>query len=198
MIPSLEIEKASDVRLFEMGRQFPHAGASALNKMIASVRTAASSEIRQGYNIRKKDIDPLMTVKKARSSDLEAVLTVRQQGLPASYFSPKQVKKKGGGVTVKVKRSGGRTQLAKAFIATMRYGEQVFIRTTKARGPVKALYGPSLMQLFSGRHIKNLISNLVRTKLPELIRHEIEFRMSRANTSSEAGSFGGQGEMLSR
>lgn len=196
---TLDLTTASRQKLIGLGRKFPHAGASVLNRGLRTLRTAISSEIRMGYNLKKRDIDKHLKIsQRATSKNLEARMSVSGESLPVAFFGPKTVKKKGGGVTFKVKKGGSRQQLPNAFIATMRHGLNVFVRTTKARGPVKALYSINIMKLARGKHINALIQRFMEGKFIELLRHELKFRLSRANTSGASGTFGSQGEMISR
>jgi hypothetical protein len=177
-----------------MGRAFPVAGASALNRLAQMAKTQISSDIRAKYNIKKMDIDPLIRVTRATANNLNASLIVTNKGIPLGYFGPRQTR---AGASIAVAR-GARRVIAHSFIATMRHGKaQVFIRTSKARGPVKALYGPSVLQLFGGRHTRELVEQLVASKFPEIVYHEIDFRLRRANTVSASGDvYGSQGELV--
>lgn len=186
--------------LKQMGQQFPHAGASVLNRFARKVKTRVSSEIRKSYNIKKKDLDPFIQFNpkdRATAKRLQARLHVSSKGIPLAYFGVRVTSKKRI-VSVAVKR-GQRARPKGAFVATMRHGKNVFIRVGPGRGDVKALYGPSIAQLFGGRHIRAIVDAMVNTDLAPMLRHEITFRLSRAGTKGAGGeSYGEQGELVSR
>jgi hypothetical protein len=183
MIPSLEIEKASDARLFEMGRQFPHAGASALNKIARSTRTFASSEIRKTYNIKKSDLDPNISVINANYQQalwgghgLRAILRVVGKPLKLLFFGARQTKT---GVAVRVKKGQAR-KIRHGFIRTMKSGhENVFIRTSKKRLPIRGLYGPRITQLFGSRHMKDKIQSFLSEAYPRILIQELKYHFSK-------------------
>jgi len=195
----INLSSKSLTELKQMGRQFPVAGASALNRLARMAKTEISSQIRQGYNIKKKDVDPYIEFPasgRATARRLRAVLRSSGMRIPLGYFGARQTKT---GASIAIKK-GQRRIIVHGFIATMRFGkQQVYMRTTKARGPVKALKGPSIAQLFGSKYIKAIIDKLIESKFPDILRHEIEFRLTRANTVSASDDvYGSQGELVRR
>jgi hypothetical protein len=185
--------------LKQMAQQFPVAGASALNRLARMAKTEISSQIRKTYNIKKKDVDPFIEFpgrERATARRLQAVLRSSGMRIPLGYFGARQTK---AGASVAVKK-GQRMVIAHSFVATMRFGKKmVYVRTTKARGPVKTLKGPSIAQLFGSRYIRGVIDRLIDSKFPDILRHEISYRLSRANTVSATGDiYGSQGELVKR
>lgn len=122
---------------------------SALDKMIAKVKTLVSGEIRNTYNVPAAILNERLTVFTARIQNLEAELVIGGRSISLSYFGMKaiegnmrksvSIKKTGKGyrgqLKTTVKRSfaessitvevikGRRTTLAKsAFVAVMKSG----------------------------------------------------------------------------
>mgnify|MGYP000881591447 CR=1 FL=1 len=82
--------------------------------------------------------------------------------------------------TVKVKRAGARTRLEHAFVARMASGHVgVFERTTKRTLPIKEMHSIGVSGMFKAASIRT-IKQLVRTKGPAVIRHEIGYQLSRS------------------
>jgi len=174
----LDLDTASFKRLTELGKQFPRAGRSALNKLAASTRTFVSSEIRGTYNIKKSDLDPNISVFKATGNSLEARLRAGGKALKLLYFGARQTKT---GVVAKVKK-GGSFRIGRGFIATMRSGhENVFMRTGKTRLPIKGLYGPRIAALFGSSYMKNAVQNFVSVRFPEILKQELKYFFSKTS-----------------
>lgn len=201
---NIQINQASLAELTRLGIQFPYAGSAALNRLARTARTRVSEEIRQGYNIKKKDIDPYIHIEKSTSRTLRAKVTMKRVKIALGAFLPRTTKRiagiasKYGGVLVEVKK-GNKQLIENAFVAKMRFGSGIFKRKGKGRGPVKFLYGPAAAELFGGKHIRRIIAELINTKFPDILRHEIQFRLNRANTTSSTGDeYGNQGQLLKR
>lgn len=141
----------------EIRREVAKAISSALNKMTAQLKTLASSEILQSYNVPRKILNERMNVFRARMNDLEAEIVFSGKSIPLPYFGAKQIdgrrvvsgnskvglrttKRRGqrgfvgpgfsGGVEVQIK-PGQTTVLRSAFIAQMKSGHVGVFR----RGP---------------------------------------------------------------
>lgn len=107
---------------------------TAINETANHARTESVRRIGQEWNAKQKDIRKALTVTKATAGRLEASVQAtggRGKGIPLVVFGARQTRK---GVTVKVKRAGGRGLLPGAFIATMKSGKRgVFVRGAKSR-----------------------------------------------------------------
>ena len=162
---------------------------SALNKTAKQTKVLASKHIRQGYNIKKKDVDSGIGITLARQV-LQAKLygkrhhkvtgfTKSRESIPLTYFNAKQNKK---GVRVRVRKKI-QTKPG-AFIATMPQGHKgVFVRkktaewnpTRKSTLPIKELTGPSVRSLFASTVNMKEMKNFAETKFPVIYRHELRY-----------------------
>lgn len=167
---------------------------SALNKIGAKAATAASRQIRDKYVIAAKNLRKRGTsnrrgidVVKARLGHAEAIILSSGQPLPLANFrvSPKtpvadQARKRRKGIRYQVVK-GKRVQVKTAFVARMRSGHVgVFRRTTKARLPIRELFGPSIPQMFGEQQTLDSIFRTVAADAPEILQRELEFQISKA------------------
>lgn len=72
-------------------RQAQKATASAMKRMIAMVKTEASSVIRGEYAIKKSDLDPFMKVRMPQWNNLTSNITVSGKPISLMYFAAKQL-----------------------------------------------------------------------------------------------------------
>lgn len=142
---------------------------SALKRAGKSAVSRTNRFVREGYEIQKKWIDERIThglEKQSDKYDKRYNIVITSKGIPLYLFKPKQLgkikkgvkrrKSRQAGVKVRVKKKQP-ILIESAFLAEMEYGKQVFIRETKERGPVSALYGPQVSQLFSSDEAMNMI-----------------------------------------
>jgi hypothetical protein len=154
----------------------------AINHAAKKVRTETDRRITKVYNIKKKDIKSHMKVDFAHKGQavLAATLTMSGTPIPLINFAAKAKnpwnvpgrphKKKGGGVTVKIKKTGGKKLIPSAFITTTKSGrESVFIRTNvpgapQVKGgsqpydpPIVTLRSVSLPSMFASKAISDAL-----------------------------------------
>lgn len=163
---------------------------SSLNKAGRSAVSRTTKFVREGYAIQKQWIDERLKETKAKSiTNPVYKIKVLPAGLPLILFKPKQLgkikagskkrkRKKGGGVKVTVKKKD-RVLIESAFIAEMKYGEQVFIRESTARGSVHALYGTQVSQLFSSDVAMNKLEKEAIDRFGEIFLQKIEFESNK-------------------
>lgn len=156
--------------------------AAALNRVADMARTAASREIREVYRIKARDVSSAIKVYRAsgRSTSLEArVVAKGRHSLPLVDFAARQTKK---GVTVSIKKRGGRKLFPGAFIATMKSGHTgVFTRGNKGRLPIKERFTIGVPYQFAARQTISAMFRIVKEKFPERLRHELEQAVARRN-----------------
>jgi hypothetical protein len=105
---------------------------SAINKAARKSFTAASKSVRAVYNIKASDVRKYSRIRSATDQNLQATVTVLQKRLPVYAFGARQTK---SGVTVRIKKAGGRKLIRGVFIAKMPGGEtSVFRRMEKRLG----------------------------------------------------------------
>jgi hypothetical protein len=166
-----------------------------INRTMDQAKTAMVREIRSEYAVTAGYVRERLVVRRARvtSSGLqaEAVLAAgngRQRAANVIAFTARQVK---GGVSIKVRRSGGRKLIRGAFIGNK--GRTVFARqagTTMASrskyrgsahaeriGPVSTIDVP---QMFNARRINGAVVRVIEQKLSEVAAREIRFALQAA------------------
>lgn len=146
----------------------------AINGVAAKNLTRSRREIGKPVNLSASYIRERMSLSKANSSHLVASIKARQRPTRLATFSAKQLSRRANssngdalrgiqkgrrqaGVSVAVKRGGGRKKMPGAFFVPLRSGNVaavngmgVFIRTGSGKKDIKHLYGPSVDQLFRG------------------------------------------------
>jgi len=107
-------------------RHIRPAAARALNRVAVSTRAEASREIRQVYVLKARAIKAQIRLTRATAQSLEARLTASGKRIPLIEFQARQNRQ---GVSVRIKRAGGRKTVRHAFVARMRSGHVgVFLR----------------------------------------------------------------------
>lgn len=113
----------------------------AINATATKSKSILNKEIRSELALPAKAVNSLIGIKrKASGDDISATVEVKKSKRPRiTQFSHRQTKK---GVSAKVSKSRPRTVIASAFKVN-RWGGQVVLRKTKARGPLRTPRGPS-------------------------------------------------------
>lgn len=173
--------------LREFPRAMSRATASAVNKVAKSALAAASSQIRQDYNIRKKDLDPFLKLERTseragrESGVYEARIVARGTRIPLVLFSARQTKQ---GVTVHIRRRSGRVLLKGKFIAEKNvsrpgaFGRRIVGGVRVARLPIRTLVGPGVPEMFGTEAVIRSIRDKVAEQWPKVFAHEFEFYAS--------------------
>jgi hypothetical protein len=167
-------------------RAISKANISALNKLAAQGKTAASKKIREDYNIKAGDLSKGIDVDKATNGRLNAVLVGRgKHGIPLVLFGAKWTRptmgkrgkmrgsKEGASVMVKV---GNRKTIPGSFVATMKSGHVgLFKRIGKKRLPIKELYGPQPALLLGIPKVVQAVRDLVADKAEDVFVNELNY-----------------------
>jgi hypothetical protein len=164
------------------------ATARAVNRTMEQAKTAMSREIRAEFVLPAAKVNQALRINRAIAKgglfSIEASLespSKRGRSLNLINFAARQTKQ---GVTVKISRNGGRKLIPGAFIANK--GRTVFMRTGKARLPIKALQTIDVAQMFNTRRINAKVVQFIRDKFPEIFQREAKFYTDRFN-SQRAG-----------
>ena len=96
-----------------------------LNRTMTGVRTDKSAAVRAEYNLKKSYVDQHITIRKAKYGDPTGQVDTRSTPSGLINFGARTVKT---GVSVQVKKSGARSVLPHAFIATVKNADNVFWR----------------------------------------------------------------------
>ncbi len=158
-------------RLAKSEERIRTAAARAANTGATRGRTMIKRAITQRYGLKSSYVDDQLSVRrKATPDNPEAIISARRRPIRLARFGAKQLMskaksplrklkgdalrgiprgKKAAGVRVKVMRAGAPKRMPGAFVLPLRDAgvAGVFIRTGRARGAIKHLYGPSPYQL---------------------------------------------------
>jgi len=161
-------------RLNEVGRQVgDKAMVRALNKTVDQGKTEMARKISQEFNVTRDTAKQRLAVRYASvrggalrfQALLEATRRGRGRSMNLIHFVEKSVslaeakrRRKSGDLAqmrFKVKRTGGNKMIKGAFIGNK--GRTLFIRTGKARLPIKALNTIDIGQMFNARRVNDIV-----------------------------------------
>lgn len=178
---------------------------AALNKTIDKGKTEMVRQITGEYNVKAKDVRPQLRSEKAsaKNEKYTAVLMAfsRRRGHTsrnvmlfdakpvAGNGAPKKVRvqfpdgswrtitvREGGGVSVKIKKSGPRKLIKGAFIGNK--GRTVFVRTGDGR-KIRAVETVDVPQMFNTRRINAAVVGRMRQEFPVELDRAIRLYLSR-------------------
>ncbi len=167
-----------------------------LNAVVAQARTAMVREIRTEYAVTASYVRDRLVVRRARlvgaRVDAEAELRASSPGRKRSAnviaFTAREVK---AGVSVKIRRSGGRKVITGAFIGNK--GRTVFARVpgttmgsrTKYRGSqhaeqIKPVQTIDVPQMFNAQRINGAVVRVIESRLRDVFARELAYAMRQA------------------
>lgn len=168
-------------RLDRLVDRAPQAIARALNRSIASAKTAMVREIAADMDLAAGVVRDTIGVVEASAPDrMKATLTAIPTRIPLLAFharGPEPSRGRGNGVTARL--PGGAGQYPHAFIATMGSGHRgVFQRVGTQRLPIRELHGPSVLHVF----VKHVAVGLARgeEQLVKNLQSELRFAIRSA------------------
>lgn len=170
----------------------PKAIAGAINDTTKDEKVVISRKIRDRVNIKKRDIDPYITTKKATPSNLTGLIILSEtKRIPLIYFKARFARKSRRGVSYQIAVDGGRKTLPHAFIAQMKSGhEGVFQRVGKKRLPIEELKGPSPWGVFVKSGLEHQTILDVQVLLKKNLNERTNFLLLRASGAIPAGRGG--------
>lgn len=175
----------------------PKAASNAINRSLFAARAEAVRAVTKEYVIRAGEVRKVMVIKKAGMSMLMGAVSAVGSPIALSKFdvSPKRPGgKKKKILTARVKKTGGRKPIKKAFIATTASGHTgVFVRAKgvfmKNNGPrswknnpskmtkgveaIQQLHGPSIPQMLGADSVSKQIEARASDMLEKRLDHEI-------------------------
>lgn len=166
---------------------------AALNKVVDKAKAEMTRQITSEFAIKASEVRMRLQIIRARRDFNSFIAILRTsdftsksgaRSLNVIHFGAKQVTGKtskkvrvkirdkwvtlnvplGGGVSVKIKKAGGRKIIAGAFIGND--GRTVFIRETKDRLPIKAVQTIDVPQMFNTRKINLAVLQKIGLDLP--------------------------------
>lgn len=159
----------------------------ALNRAVDAGKTEAVKLTREELNLKAADVRESISVRKAGASLARAEIVIAPKPVPLIDYGARQTKT---GVTVKVKRGGGRSLVRHAFVATMRSGHRgVFSRTPKGGGaasrrlPIRELFSTSVRQLFKRRSAVDRVTKRAAEAFVATALNQIKQALRRGRTA---------------
>jgi len=155
---------------------------SAINKTIVTAKKEMSAGVRKVYNIKKKDLDSKITVKKASQSNTESIITIRSKPIGLIHFNATASKAFDKGqkryfkTSAKVMKNSRKKVYKGAFIGRAKNSKsyQVFRRTTNKRLPIvkMSVYTPTTMVKKEG---KDDFFRVMERDFNDKFNHELKF-----------------------
>lgn len=169
------------------------ATARALNRTIEQARTAMSREIRQEFAVDAKTVREKLRIKRAtfKAGVLGLQAALEADGRKRSANLIRFGARMGAtGLTVKIKRTGGRKRVANAFIGNK--GRTVFERIPgtkmssrryggKHGERIKPVQTIDVAQMFNTRRINAAVVAVMQARFPAIFQRELAFALSRFN-----------------
>lgn len=190
---SLKVEGLKEALEVLNAKQAQRATASAMKRMIAMVKTEASTVIRNEYAIKKGDLDPFMKVRLPQWNNLTSNITVTGKPISLMYFAAKQltaqnrvISRNQGkqlkrasrtlqqGVTFQILK-GQAKNLPHAFI---QYDSRlkrlmVFYRKGKGRNTIRSVNVITIASLFGNKKTTDAIQTNINTNWQRIFKHEL-------------------------
>lgn len=144
-----ELRQAFDPKLVDKAFQ------RALQVASMKAKTRISRKVRATYNIKAAAVGRSVQLRKLQSEPGRLLLyTGRMLGLDKFSARPKKVRTAAGrrvGVTVQVKKSGGRKLVKGAFLGGK--GKVIFTREGEGRLPIERKFGPSIAHMVGNKDV---------------------------------------------
>lgn len=148
---------------------------NALNRGLDKAATVTAREISNVYAVKTGAINGKIIKKAASSSNLTASLIYSGRAIPLINYDvtppgPSGYKQR---VMVRVLKSSAKKALDRSFNKKSAYGVHVRERVSKARYPLKTLYGPSLPQMAENTKVLEVAEKEAQVVINERIEQEI-------------------------
>lgn len=154
--------------------------ARALNRSIASAKTAMVRVVAQDMGLKSGDVRDRILIVEARPDQHVAQLKASAKRIPLIDFNargPEPSRGKGRGVTARM--PGGKGRCPHAFIATMKTGHRgVFQRRAKSRLHIDELFGASIAYVFT--KLRGVGEARAQEQLVKNLQSEIRFALRAA------------------
>ena len=142
------------------------ASASAAQRAMVAARTAGQRKIRGIYTIKAGDLKSRVTIRRTEGGS-----KMRIRG-PMEGVQKYRAAAKKSGVFVMIKK-GERTRIPRAFMLR----DSFLRRETRARYPIKGLYGPAVPQLFGNPEVLEVMETRGQEVFASRLEHEISRRL---------------------
>ncbi len=142
---------------------------NSVNRAVAQTRTQARRQVQEEVALKARDVNAAIVGRRAVRGQLAGAVEILNKPIPLHRYGAKQTRK---GVTVRVKKSGGRKLVGGHFVATMRSGHVgVFRRKGDNRLPIRERFGPSVLQVLNDQgQTQRILKFASRSLQKELVR----------------------------
>lgn len=190
---TINLSNSASGLLKQLAQSQPKALSSALNKTAAKTKTAASTAVRERYNISKSDYDKHMEIYKASPATLAAMIRVYGDRLSLAKFKVKWREGQAIGASVEIKRGVPKT-IAHSFYRPLKNaktgeesGKAVFMAMDGSKAkkskitskwsqlPIRKLAGPSAANLFKNREIQSALQIYIGQQFPAIFASDYEY-----------------------
>lgn len=159
---------------------------SAMNKTIVTAKKEMSTKTRDYYNIKKRDLDSKIKVKKATRGNMESILTITSSPIGLIHFGASSTtafdkgSKRYFKTSAKVLKSGRKKVMKGTFIAKAKTSNswQVFERTGSSQYPLRkrSVITPTAMV---DRHGDAAFFEVINRDFNKNFQHEFEYYMGK-------------------
>lgn len=163
----------------------PKAASMAINRVAATVRSRGVKAIAQTTSLKQRKVrEAVVIAVKARRANLTAVIRARPHGINLIEFVaaakrvPGAFRRQAG---VSARAWGQRKVYAGTFIGKgPRSGKLIVaVRTSKARGPLKGISGPSIPRVFVGEEVQREMLSTAKARWPIEFERALRVALSR-------------------
>ncbi len=153
--------------------------ARALNRSSKGVVTDSLKHLSRRYRRKQKDFKDSFSVFKANPKELYA--RVKSIGERASHLSDWNAKQTKKGVTFRVLKEGKKRLLKGAFIAKGKDSrkEIVFMRSSKDRYPIKAMYSTTGLDMLRDKDLQKTLQAGAKQRLISNIQHDAQYELQK-------------------
>lgn len=167
----LEVKGLKEVREALDPKRYKKIATRVLNKLGSQGKTAISREVRNTYNIKRDRMDAGFYMRRATWENLAVLLRYRGKTPGLQHFDARKTNR---GITVKVRKAGGRKVVKGAFMPNRIIG--VYKREGKERFPIKRLYGPDIPGMVNMVG-EDAAQRVVDEKADKILTHEFEYEL---------------------
>ncbi len=154
--------------------------ATAINATAKRVRTQAAKQIKTELKVAAKVLKKAI-YQKAKASAKNTSTTIgffEGYPIPLKYFGAKTLQN--GDLSFKIKPKGMTVRTKQLFVVKA-YGNNIYSREGKGRGPLKKWYGPSPGSVYKQLRLVEQMTEFAQIDLPKQIKERIRFLVLEAN-----------------
>ena len=173
------------------------AARSTINKLIKSASSHALRKVREVYNISAGTLREHTAIWPAKGNEIEAKFIVRGRKMRLTHFQPmpkyeglfgsknklERFRRSSRGITVLIRRTGGRKIVLGSFYGRARGSAKIFIwkREGPGRYPIKPLFtvSPANMMEKEGEAV---FEKLVQDEAGSTFNHELDFFLNKGGS----------------